>query len=127
MSSLPGSWRLFSARFRPTAASTALAVAGWLVLAATLLVGQPVRTIVVFAFVLSGPGIAVIRLLPLRDPLEKAVLALALGMSLGALVAEAAAIAHVIQPTLALAILAGFCTLAALTEMTQASKRIVAP
>jgi uncharacterized membrane protein len=114
-----------AAGFRPTAVSSALAVAGWLVLAVTLLAGQPIRTIVVFAFVLIGPGIAIIRLLPLRDPLEQAVLALALGMSLAALVAEAVAIAHVLRPTLALAILAGVCTVAAVAEMAQAAKRQV--
>jgi len=125
VSRLPGSRTLPSARFRPTAASSALAVAGWLVLALTLLADQPVRTIVVFVFVLIGPGIAVIRLLPLRDRLERAVLALALGMSLAALVAEAVAIAHILRPTLALAILAGLCTVAAVAEMAQAAKRQV--
>jgi uncharacterized membrane protein len=122
---LPGRLASPAIRLHPTAASSALAVVGWLVLAVTLLVGQPIRTIVVFAFVLTGPGIAIIRLLPLRDPLEKAVLALALGMSLAALVAEAVAIAHVLRPTLALAILAALCTAAALTEMTRAAKRRV--
>jgi uncharacterized membrane protein len=125
VSRLPGRQAPPSIRFRPTAVSSALALMGWLVLALTLLVGQPVRTIVVFAFVLTGPGIAIIRLLPLRNPLEQAVLALALGMSLATLVAEAAAIAHILRPTLVLAILAGFCTAAALTEMTQAAKRQV--
>ncbi len=125
MSRLPGGLAPPTLRFRPTPVSSALAVVGWLVLAVTFLVGQPVRTIVVFAFVLIGPGIAIIRLLPLRDPLEQAVIALALGMSLAALVAEAVAIAHVLRPTLALAILAAMCTVAALTEMTQAAKRKV--
>jgi uncharacterized membrane protein len=78
-----------------------------------------IRPIAVFAFALLGPGTAVIRLLPLRDFLERAVLAVALGLSLASLVAEAVAIAHVLSPVPVLVILASICTAAALAEMAR--------
>jgi hypothetical protein len=125
VSRLPGSPLLPPIRLRPKAVPVAMAIAGWLVLALTFVVDGPVRAIAVFAFALAGPGIAIVRLLPLRDLLEKAVLALALGMSLAALVAEAVAIAHILRPTLVLAMLAAICTAAALAEMAQGTRRQV--
>ncbi|HYB87563.1 MAG TPA: hypothetical protein VEC76_11965 [Streptosporangiaceae bacterium] len=95
-----------------------LAVAGWLVLALTVLVDAPgLRTAAVFAFALAGPGTALIRLLPLRDPLERAVLAVALSASLATLLAEAAAIGHFWHPTAVLAALAALCSAAAVAEL----------
>jgi uncharacterized membrane protein len=102
----------------------ALAVSGWLVLAITAAAGHSiVRSVAVFAFVLVGPGVAVVRLLPIRDPLERAVLALALGMSMALLIAEAADIRHILQPMLVLVVLAVICSTAALTELAREGKR----
>ncbi len=95
-----------------------LAVSGWLVLILTLAGGlQPLRPAAVFAFALVAPGTAAVRLLPLRDFTERAVLAAALALSITSLVAEAVAIAHVLAPGLVLAILAGLCTVAATAEL----------
>ena len=79
----------------------------------------PIRWIAVFAFALLGPGTAVIRLLPLRDFLERAVLAVALSLSLATLTAEAAAIAHILSAVPVLVILASICTTAALVEIAR--------
>jgi hypothetical protein len=97
-----------------------LAVSGWAVLGITAVAGHGlIRWVAVFAFALFGPGTAVVRLLPLRDFLERAVLAVALGLSLATLVAEAMAIAQILSPALVLAILAFICTAAALAEMAR--------
>jgi uncharacterized membrane protein len=105
-------------RLRPSAIPVTLVLSGWAVLAVTIWVPpQPARSIAVFAFVLTGPGIAVIRLLPPKEFLERAVLAIALSMSLAALVAVATSVAHILHPALALAILAVICSGAAVTEM----------
>jgi hypothetical protein len=81
-----------------------------------------IRSVAVFAFALFGPGTAVVRLLPLRDFLERAVLAVALGLSLATLTAEAMAIAQILSPALALTVLASICTAAALAEMLRATE-----
>lgn len=95
-----------------------LACAGWAVLAAVMLTGPgPFRFTMVFAFALVCPGLAVVRLLPLRDFLERAVLSVALGLSLAALTAEATAIAHVLRPSAALVVLATICSAAAVVEL----------
>jgi hypothetical protein len=97
-----------------------LAVSGWVVLGLTVVVGPgPIRWIAVFAFALLGPGTAVIRLLPLRDFLERAVLAVALSLSLVTLTAEAVAIAHILSAVPVLVILASICTAAALVEIAR--------
>ena len=97
-----------------------LAVSGWLVLAITALGAPgPVRLMAVFGFAFFGPGIALVRLLPLRAFLERAVLAVALGLSLGALAAEAFAIGHVLGPTPVLVLLAIICSAAALAELAR--------
>lgn len=97
-----------------------LAVSGWLVLGLTMLTGQPVvRAPLVFAFVFACPGLAVVRLLPLRDQLERAVLAVALGLSLTALAAEGMAISHILQPAMVLIALASLCTAAAAAEVVR--------
>jgi uncharacterized membrane protein len=97
-----------------------LAVSGWAVLGITAVAGHGlIRSVAVFAFALFGPGTAVVRLLPLRDFLERAVLAVALGLSLATLAAEAMAIAQILSPALVLAVLASICTAAALAEMAR--------
>jgi hypothetical protein len=96
----------------------ALGLSGWLVLGLTALPGaQGLRPAAVFAFVLVAPGTALIRLLPLHDPLERAVLAVALSASLATLLAEAAAIGHFWHPAVILAALAAACSAAAAVEL----------
>jgi hypothetical protein len=109
--------RTFDLRRR--AVPIGLAVSGWLVLGITALAGHNlVRPLAVFAFALFGPGLAVVRLLRIRDLLERLVLALAIGLSMAALAAEATAIDHVMQPARVLAVLAVICSGAALIELT---------
>jgi hypothetical protein len=100
-----------------------LAVSGWIVLG-IVAAGAPVpiRAVAVFAFTLVCPGTAVIRLLPVRDPLERAVLAVALGLSFGALVAEFTDIGRPGQPSVVLIVLALVCTAAALAELVRGAR-----
>jgi uncharacterized membrane protein len=113
-----------SLNLRQHAIPLTLAVSGWLVLVITAASGPNIiRSVAVFGFVLFGPGVAVVRLLPIRDLLERAVLALALGMSIALLAAEAADIRHILQPTLVLIILAVICSAAAVTELAREGKR----
>jgi uncharacterized membrane protein len=126
VSRLPGTPLIPRIRLRPRAIPVLLALSGWVVLAITIwLPAQPARSIAVFAFVLVVPGVAVIRLLPPREFLEQAVLAIALSMSLALLVAETTSIAHILRPTLALAILAAVCSAAAVTEMAREARKQV--
>ena len=109
-----------SAGVRSLMLSLLLAVSGWI--AFGIVAAQaptPARTIAVFGFVLICPGAVLIRLLHLRDPLERAVLGLAIGLSLAALVSEAAAIGHPMRARLVLAVLASVCTAAGLAEMVR--------
>jgi peptidoglycan/LPS O-acetylase OafA/YrhL len=95
-----------------------LIVSGWLVLASTA-VGElhAIRPLAVFAFALAGPGTALVRLLPVRERLERAVLAVAVSLSVATLVAEAAYIGHVLHPAVVLAGLATICSAAAAAEL----------
>ena len=103
-----------------TAISLLIGVSGWAVLGITTLTGPGlVRSIAVFAFALIVPGLAVTRLLPLRDAPLRTVLSIALSMSLSALVAEALAIAHRLRPALALIVLATLCTAAAAADVAR--------
>ncbi len=112
--------RLRSVSPRRWAIALILAASGWLVLGITAVTGQPlVRAPAVFAFVLVCPGLAVVRLLPLRDRLEQAVLAAALGLSLAALAAEGMAISHILQPAMVLVSLAALCTAAAAADLAR--------
>jgi len=100
--------------------SLLLAGSGWI--AFGIVAAQaptPARTIAVFGFVLICPGAVLIRLLHLRDPLERAVLGLAIGLSLAALTSEAAAIGHPMRARLVLVVLASVCTAAALAEVVR--------
>jgi hypothetical protein len=109
-----------SLRLRPRGIPLLLAASGWMVLAVTALGGpEPVRVVAVFAFAFFGPGVAVVRLLPLQEFLERAVLAVALGLSLAVLAAEAFAIGHILGPTPVLVLLAIICSTAALAEMAR--------
>ncbi len=91
-----------------------LALSGWVVLGLTGVTGPgALRSLLVFAFALAVPGLAVIRLLPLRGALERATVAVAVSASLAALTAEGAYIAHALDPALVLTVLAAVCTVAA--------------
>jgi uncharacterized membrane protein len=120
MESVMTRMRMRSVSPRRWAIPVLLAASGWLVLGITAVTGQPlVRAPAVFAFVLVCPGLAVVRLLPLRDRLEQAVLAVALGLSLAALAAEGMAISHILQPAMVLVALASLCTAAAVAEVVR--------
>ena len=101
--------------------SLLLAVSGWIVFGIIAVQAPtPARAIAVFAFTLICPGAALVRLLPLRDLLERAVLVVAIGLSLAALAAETAATGRPPQALPVVAVLALVCTLAAaLAEATQ--------
>lgn len=100
--------------------SLLLAASGWIVLGiVTAQAPTPARTIAVFGFVLICPGAVLIRLLRLRDPLERVVLGLAIGLSLATLISEVAALGHPVRAQLVLVVLASVCTVAALAEMVR--------
>jgi len=103
--------------------SLLLAVSGWIVLGIVAAQAPtPARTIAVFGFILICPGAAVIRLLRLREPLERIVLGLAIGLSLATLISEVAALGHPVRAELVLAVLASVCTVAALAEMVRGTR-----
>jgi hypothetical protein len=109
-----------SASLRRHSIPLVLAASGWLVLGViTLGAPEPVRAIAVFGFAFFGPGVALVRLLPLRDFLSQAVLAVGLGLSLATLAAEAFAIAHILGPTPVLVLLAIICSAAAVADMAR--------
>jgi uncharacterized membrane protein len=100
--------------------SLLLAVSGWIVLGiVTAQAPTPARTIAVFGFILICPGAVVIRLLRLRDPLERVVLGLAIGLSLATLTSEVAALGHPARAQIVLVVLASVCTVAAIAEMVR--------
>ena len=103
--------------------SLLLAASGWIVLGiVTAQAPTPARTIAVFGFVLICPGAVLIRLLRLRDPLERVVLGLAIGLSLATLISEVAALGHPVRAQLVLVVLASVCTVAALAEMVRGTR-----
>lgn len=105
--------------------SLLLAVSGWIVLGIVAAQAPtPARTIAVFGFILICPGAAVIRLLGLRNPLERVVLGLAIGLSLATLISEVAALGHPMRAELVLAVLASVCTVAALAEMVRGMRAL---
>ena len=101
--------------------SLLLALSGWIVFGIVAArAPTPARVLAVFAFTLICPGAALVRLLPVRDLLERAVLCVAIGLSLAALAAQTAATGHPPQALLVVAALALVCTLAAaVAETTQ--------
>jgi hypothetical protein len=101
-----------------------LAVSGWLVVGITSVGGMhAVRPLAVFAFALAGPGTAVVRLLPVTGFPERAVLAVAISVSLATLVAEAAYIGHLLRPDVMLMALATACSAAAAVELARGGQR----
>jgi len=112
--------RMRSAGLRRWSIAVVLAASGWLVLGVTLMTGQAAaRAPLVFAFAFICPGLALVRLLPLRDRLEQAVLTVALGLSLTTLAAEGIAISHILQPAMVLVALASLCTAAAAVDVVR--------
>jgi peptidoglycan/LPS O-acetylase OafA/YrhL len=111
-------------RRRPLIVPLLLGVSGWLVLGITC-VGEfaAVRPAAVFAFTLTGPGVAVVRLFPLKELLERAVLAVAVSLSLATLAAEAAYIGHALAPGVVVVVLATVCTAAAVAELAGGVRR----
>ncbi len=87
----------------------------WLavVITATPHVPVPMRVLVVFTFVLVGPGIPIIGLLRHSRPLEHFVLALMVSMSLATVLAEGMALLGRLTGLAALVALAGITTVAA--------------
>jgi hypothetical protein len=83
----------------------------------------PIRVLVVFSFVLVGPGIPIIGLLRHSRPLEHFVLALMVSMSLATLLAEGMALLGRLTGLAALAALAGITTVAAALEGSQERAR----
>ncbi|HUZ21202.1 MAG TPA: hypothetical protein VMU75_11595 [Acidimicrobiales bacterium] len=89
-----------------------LALSGWVAVAIVALQAPvPLRTIAVFGFSASGPGLALTAFLVRRDRLERFVLTLALSLAVATLVSEALALAH------AFSALTTLVTLAALTTV----------
>jgi uncharacterized membrane protein len=109
-----------SQRLRSRVLSLLLAVSGWIVLGLVIAhAPTAARIIAVFGFILVCPGAALVRLIPLRDLLERAVLSVATGLSLATLTGEAAALGRPTQARLVLIVLASVCTAAALAKMAQ--------
>lgn len=102
----------------------ALALSGWIALAATRLpAGSPARVAIAAVFLLACPGLALIRIpAAVRaragralEPLETAVLAVALSLAAGALVSEAFYLTNSFTLGRAAAVLAAITTVAALS------------
>lgn len=114
-------------RIRCYAIPALVGLSGWAVLVITATVGPGLlRSTAVFAFTLICPGLAVVRLLPLRGFLERAVLSVALSMSLAALTAQAVAINgrwEPLRPGPILLALASLCTAAAALEVAREVKK----
>ena len=111
---------------------SALAVSGWVALAATLLApASPLRVAVAFAFLAVCPGAAAVRLgdAVLRrgglriDALEAFVLTIALSLAIGALVAETYFLTRTYTTTRALVTLAVFTSVAALCPVGGGGRR----
>lgn len=83
----------------------------------------PLRVLVVFTFVLVGPGIPIIGLLRHSQPLEHFVLALMVSMSLATVLAEGMALLGRLTGVAGLAALAGITTVAAALAGSQERAR----
>jgi hypothetical protein len=84
----------------------------------------PLRVLVVFTFVLVGPGIPIIGLLRHSRPLEHFVLALMVSMSLATVLAEGMALLGRLTGLAGLVALAGITTVAAALEGSQERARL---
>jgi uncharacterized membrane protein len=90
-------------RFEPIGVALLTSLASTLVLVD---VHSPVRSVLVAAFVLVCPGLALVRLLRLEEPLFELTLGIALSLALAGLVSVALLYAHAWSPGKGLAILA---------------------
>lgn len=75
-----------------------------------------IRAPVVIAFVLGGPGLALVRLVPVQDVVAVASLAIATSIALATLVPLMLLYAGLWSPLAALVILAGIATVAAIVD-----------
>jgi uncharacterized membrane protein len=100
---------------RPTWGSILLALSGWVALALTFLPGGSVpRAAGAFAFLLFCPGAALVRWWPDKDLLSRSVIAVAMSMALTVLVAEGLTLGGTTSGRLALVVLAGLTSIAAI-------------
>lgn len=111
------------ARRNPFGAQAPLVLLAWVVvgLAYSPLPAE-VRAVAVFGFAVVGPGWALVGLLPPRDLLERLSLAVAVSLSLAALVGEGMAFFGPWNPRGALIVLAAVTTLAAWFGAWQSEK-----
>jgi hypothetical protein len=90
---------------------------GWLTVAISVAPGPVwLRVLVVFSFVVVGPGIPTIGILRHREPLEHLVLAVVASMSVATLLAEGMALLGWWSAIGCLALLAGITTVAAVLQ-----------
>jgi uncharacterized membrane protein len=87
-------------------AAGAAALAGLAVVVVFAGTSQPLRGLVVVAFVAIGPGYAMVRLLRLRDRLAEAILAVALSLAAAIAIALVMVYSHLWSPRFGVAILA---------------------
>ena len=94
-------------------------VASALALALVMLLGADgaVRGVLALWFFLTCPGMAVVGLLDIEDPLAEALLAIALSIAVGMLVALAMVLAHAWSPDAATGVLATFTVVAAYVQV----------
>ncbi|MFD4350971.1 hypothetical protein ACFWPX_00325 [Nocardia sp. NPDC058518] len=109
------------------AATWVLAGSGWVTLLAVHVISPDsplsvLRTLVTFAFVLLCPGLAVARLLPLREDIEVWVVGIALSMSFGLLVTVAFTAARNDSTTSRLVSLAVITTAAAAVQIFRSAR-----
>jgi uncharacterized membrane protein len=114
-----------------TAVEWILATSGWITLVVVhfLPADSPLsilRICIVFAFVLLCPGLAVARVLPLREPAEVWVVATALSISFGLLVSVAFTIVRNDSTTQRLLTLAVITTVATVVDMYRSARRATA-
>jgi hypothetical protein len=82
--------------------------------------GGILRSILLFWFILICPGMALIRLLQLKDLLSEWVLAVVLSLVLSALVAEFMVVTHLWSPPTGLAVLIGISLMGAALQIIKA-------
>jgi nucleoside recognition membrane protein YjiH len=81
-------------------------------------VGSPLQPAVIFWFLLVCPGMAVTRLLRLKDGIVEITVAIALSIALDALVAEAMVLTAKWSPNWGLTVLAGLSVAGAVLQIT---------
>lgn len=102
----------------------ALAWSGWIALAATWLPSAVVlRSVLLAVFILWCPGAAFMRRWPTNDPLERAVLTVALSIAIAVIVAEAQAYAGFWHPRWTVGALALITTCGALAAGRVAGRK----